>query len=115
MGHVNDICQPDALGHIIRAAALAASPAVPLNVTGAGVHRVRDIAAGFGALFGAAPIITGAEAPTAWLNDASRAHRLFGAPPTSLDTMQRWIASWLAAGAGIWGKPTGYENRDGKF
>jgi nucleoside-diphosphate-sugar epimerase len=115
MGHFNVIWQPDALGHIIRSASIAASPAVPLNITGAGVHRVRDIAATFGALFGIAPVITGEEAPTAWLNDASYSHRLFGAPPTSLDTMQQWIASWLATGGHTWGKPTGFEKRDGKF
>ncbi|EIQ00432.1 nucleoside-diphosphate-sugar epimerase [Opitutaceae bacterium TAV1] len=115
MGHVNVIWQPDALGHIIRSASVAASPAVPLNITGAGVHRVRDLAATFGALFGITPVITGEEAPTAWLNDASHSHHLFGPPPTSLDTMQQWIASWLATGGHTWGKPTGFEKRDGKF
>ncbi|OAM90520.1 epimerase [Termitidicoccus mucosus] len=115
MGHVNIIWQPDALNHIIRAASIAASPAVPLNITGSGVHRVRDIAADFGAFLGAAPVITGDEATTAWLNDASHSHRLFGLPPTSPGTMRQWIASWLASGGHTWGKPTGFEKRDGKF
>jgi nucleoside-diphosphate-sugar epimerase len=114
-GHVNVIWQTDALAHIIRAASLATSPAVPLNITGAGVHRVRDIAAAFGELFKIPPLITGNEAPTAWLNDASHSHRLFGAPPTSPATMRQWIASWLASNGHTWDKPTGFEKRDGKF
>ena len=27
----------------------------------------------------------------------------------------RWIAAWLLAGGGDWGKPTGFERRDGNF
>lgn len=114
-GHVNVIWQTDALCQIIRAATLASSPARPLNITGPGVHRVRDIASDFGAYFGTEPIITGKEANTAWLNDASYSHRLFGAPPTSLATMQQWIARWLVSEGRTWGKPTGFEKRDGKF
>lgn len=43
------------------------------------------------------------------------AHRRFGEPSTSVDQMQRWIAAWLLAGGGDWGKPTGFERRDGNF
>ena len=115
MGHVNLIWQRDAVAHSILALGLAAAPAEPVNVTGAGVLRVRDLATDFGTLFGVKPVITGVEAPTAWLNDASRSHALFGAPPTPVSTMQAWVAAWLAAGGDTWGKPTGFEKRDGKF
>jgi Nucleoside-diphosphate-sugar epimerases len=115
MGHVNIIWQRDAVAHAILAIEQAASPAVPVNVTGERVLRVRDLAADFGRLFGVEPIIVGNEAPTAWLNDASRSHALFGAPPTSLESMEQWVAAWLAAGCDTWGKPTGFEKRDGKF
>jgi nucleoside-diphosphate-sugar epimerase len=115
MGHVNLIWQGDALADIIRAHELAAGPARPLNVTGAGVHRVRDLAADFGRLFQREPVIIGQEADNAWLNDARLLHRRWGAPPTTLATMERWVASWLAAGFPTWGKPTGFEKRDGQF
>jgi hypothetical protein len=29
--------------------------------------------------------------------------------------MQRWVAAWLLQGGGSWGKPTGFERRDGRF
>ncbi len=114
-GHVNVIWQRDAVEQILRASSVAASPAIPLNITGAGTHSVRAIAEDFGRLFGVAPTFTGTESPTAWLNDASESHRLFGPPPTSLAAMQAWIAAWLQNEGGTWGKPTGFEQRNGKF
>lgn len=114
-GHVNVIWQRDALVHTVRALELAAAPAVPLNVTGPGILRVRDLARDFGRLLGREPRLGGTEAPTAWLNDAGTAHRRFGVPPTDLATMQRWVAAWLLRGGGTWGKPTGFERRDGRF
>jgi hypothetical protein len=29
--------------------------------------------------------------------------------------MINWIAAWLQGGGETWGKPTGFERRDGKF
>lgn len=113
--HVNVIWQTDAIAHIIRSLELAARPAATINITGPAALRVRDIAGDFGRLFGKAPLFTGVETPAAWLSDASRSHRLFGAPPTPLATMERWIAAWLESGGETWNKPTGFENRDGKF
>lgn len=115
MGYVNLIWQPDALNHIIQTLTVASSPAVPINITGAEILRVRDLAERAGELFGAKPVIVGQEAATAWLSNASWSHRLFGAPPTSVATMQQWIAAWLRNNGGTWGKPTGFETRDGKF
>ena len=114
-GHVNVIWQRDALDHVIRALDLAATPPAPVNITGAGILTVRELAERFGELLGKAVRFTGQEAPTAWLNNAAAAHRRFGAPPTSVLQMQRWIAAWLLAGGGDWGKPTGFERRDGNF
>ena len=115
MGHVNVIWQRDAVDQVIRSLAHASSPAVPLNITGPAVLSVRRIAADFGRLFGCEPKLVGQEAPTAWLNDAAKSHQLLGVPPTSLETMETWIAAWLLADGGTWGKPTGFEKRDGKF
>lgn len=115
MGYVNVIWQSDAVAHAIRALDLVGSPAVPVNVTGPEILSVRDLAARFGALFSHEVRITGTEAETAWLNDASRTHRRFGPPAVSLDQMTRWIAAWLQQDGSTWGKPTGFERRDGRF
>jgi len=115
MGHVNLIWQPDALNHVIQAVAIAAAPAVPINIAGPSVLRVRDLAERAGQIAGIEPVMAGEEKPTAWLSDAAWSHRLFGAPPTSVETMQLWVAAWLASGGETWGKPTGFETRDGKF
>jgi nucleoside-diphosphate-sugar epimerase len=115
MGHVNLIWQRDAIEAVIRARDMASCPALAINVTGPAIHRVRDLAIDFGRLFGEEPRFVGQEAETAWLNDASWSHHLWGPPATDLATMQRWIAGWLHAGFPTWGKPTGFEKRDGKF
>jgi nucleoside-diphosphate-sugar epimerase len=115
MGHVNVIWQRDAVDQIIRSLSVTASPAVPLNITGPAVLTVRGLAEDFGRLFGRTPQFRGTEAPTAWLNDAKKSHRLLGAPATSLSDMEAWIAAWLQSNGGTWGKPTGFEKRDGKY
>jgi hypothetical protein len=88
---------------------------MPLNVTGPDTLSVRDVASRFGELLDRPVHIVGQESETAWLNNAGRAHRRFGLPATSLDTMLRWVAAWLASGGSVWGKPTGFEKRDGNF
>lgn len=114
-GYVNVIWQADAVAHSLQAIELAASPAVPINLTGAEVLAVRDLATRFGAALDRPVSFTGTEAPTAWLNNASHSHRRFGAPPTSIGQMIAWTATWLAQRGETWGKPTGFERRDGRF
>jgi nucleoside-diphosphate-sugar epimerase len=113
--HVNVIWQTDAVAHSIQSLDLAAAPAVPINVTGPGVLSVRDLAAQFGAVLGRTVQFTGTEAPAAWLNNAAHSHRLFGPPATSVAQMIAWITAWLAQGGETWGKPTGFNQRDGRF
>lgn len=115
MGHVNVIWQTDAVAHTIQALELAGSPAVPVNITGSDTLSVRDLVHRFGAIAGVPVQLTGTEAGTAWLNNAALSHRLFGAPLTSVDTMMHWIVAWLRSGGETWGKPTGFERRDGRY
>jgi nucleoside-diphosphate-sugar epimerase len=115
MGYANAIWQTDALNYAIQALELAAAPPVPLNVTGPDTFSVREIANRFGELLHRPVHIVGAEADTAWLNNAARSHQRFWLPATSLDTMLSWVAAWLASGGAVWGKPTGFERRDGNF
>jgi nucleoside-diphosphate-sugar epimerase len=114
-GYVNVIWQPDALAHSIQALDLAGTPAVPVNVTGPQTLSVRELAVNFGTLLGRPAVITGTEADTAWLNDAGLSHVRFGLPATSVDQMMTWIATWLLKHGETWGKPTGFERRDGRF
>lgn len=114
-GYMNVIWQTDAVAHSIQALEIAGSPAVPINITGPEILSVRDIAQRFGARFGVPVEITGTEAETAWLNNASRSHQLFGLPQTPVDQMIEWIAAWLRQNGETWGKPTGFERRDGRF
>ncbi|WP_414661825.1 NAD-dependent epimerase/dehydratase family protein [Horticoccus sp. 23ND18S-11] len=114
-GYVNVIWQTDAVAHSIQALEVAGAPAVPINVTGADTLSVRDVAHRFASVLGRTVQITGTEAETAWLNNAAHSHRLFGPPLTTVDQMVRWISEWLRDGGETWGKPTGFERRDGRF
>jgi len=115
MGAANVIWQRDANSVALRAFAHAQSPPLILNLTGPETVSIRAVAQRFGQLFGLEPILTGAEAATALLNNASRCHALFGYPSVSLDQMIQWIAHWVGLGGRSLGKPTHFEQRDGKF
>ena len=115
MGYVNVIWQTDAIAQVIRALEAATSPAAPINVTGSDTLAVRSLAHRFGELLHRRVRIVGTEEETALLASAARAHRLFGPPATSVETMMAWIAAWLSKGGATWGKPTGFERRDGRF
>jgi nucleoside-diphosphate-sugar epimerase len=114
-GCFNAIWQTDALVHSIIALEVAGRPAVPVNVTGADILSVRETALLFGRLLQREVHFTGTEAATAWLNNAAKSHAQFGSPATRVEDMIVWIAAWLRNGWPIWGKPTGFERRDGRF
>lgn len=115
-GYLNCIWQGDANSVCLRAFDLCAAPAPAiLNLTGTATLKVRDIAGAFGRRFGCEPILTGDEDPTALLNNAAKCARIFGEPPTALETMLDRIADWLAQGGPTLGKPTHFEVRSGQF
>lgn len=114
-GWVNVIWQRDAVDQILRAFPLASSPASVLNITGPQILRVRDLAEEFGRIFGVTPVFQGEEGAVCWLNNAAKSHRLFGVPPTSIGEMIHRTAVWIKDGGQTFGKPTGFENRSGKF
>jgi len=114
-GWVNVIWQRDAVDQILRAFPLAANPPLILNITGAENLRVRDLAEKFGRIFGIPPVFQGEEGSVCWLNNAAKSHALFGPPPTPVDTIVEWTAGWMKNVGQTFGKPTGFENRSGKF
>ena len=115
MGHVNVIWQGEANQQALRLLAHCTAPATPLNVSGAEVVSVRSLAAEFGKRFGKAPVVTGTEAPSAWLVDTRAAQHLLGKLRIPLSRMLDWQADWIARGGASLGKPTHFETRDGKY
>ncbi len=115
MGHFNCIWQGDANDMILRSLDLAASPPMPLNLTGPQVLSVRDVARRQGALMARPVHFVGLEAETALLSDSARACAALGAPPTPLDAMLRWTAHWIERGGPTLDKPTHFEVRDGQY
>ena len=110
-GYANVIWQGDAASHIIQSLAQASSPAFPLNVTGPDTFRIRDVAASFADRFNVEAQINGEEARTAWLNNASKSHAMFGPPAVSLEQMMDLVADWVRRGGETWNKPTHFQAR----
>ena len=115
MGHVNVIWQGDANEQALRLLAHCTVPTSPINVSGPETVSVRWLAGEFGRRFAKAPVVTGNEAPAAWLVNTVAAQRLLGVPRVPLAKMIDWVADWVARGMPSLGKPTHFETRDGKF
>jgi nucleoside-diphosphate-sugar epimerase len=114
-GFFNCIWQGDANEMILRAFALAATPARAWNLTGQEQIRVRDMALTFAQLLGKEPRFTGVESDTALLSNSARLCAELGKPATPLDSVVQWIAHWLKAGGRSLDKPTHFEVRSGAY
>lgn len=115
MGYANVIWQREANAQSLVAFDHVSSPPKILNVAGAEVLRIRDVAMRFGKLMGREAKVVGTESPDALLNNGAETHRLVGAPEVSAEQMMGWIADWVKRGGESLGKPTHFEARDGKF
>jgi nucleoside-diphosphate-sugar epimerase len=115
MGHVNVIWQGDANAQALQCFLHTAVPPFIINVTGPETVSIRMLAQRFGEMLGQKPVLIGAEADTALLSNAGRAHHLFGYPGVSLEQMIAWVAAWLKGNGRLLGKPTHYETRDGRY
>lgn len=115
MGYLNLIWQGDALVHIVQCLGVASSPPAIRNITRKEILRVRDLATELGKRLGREPVIEGEEEPRAWISNPSLSHLEFGAPETSLAQILDWTAEWLLAEGKTLGRPTHFENREGKY
>jgi len=114
-GYVNVIWQGDANAQAIQCLMHTATPPFIINVTGPETISIRQLATRFGELLNKEAIISGTEAPTAWLSNSSKAQQLFGPPAISLQQMVEWTAQWVQRGGETLDKPTHFETRDGQF
>jgi nucleoside-diphosphate-sugar epimerase len=114
-GHVNVIWQGDVINQSLLCLEHCSSPANIINMTGPETASVRYIAGQFAQLFEKEVTFINAESPTALLNNASKAAKLFGYPSVPLLRMIEWVAQWIELGGPSLDKPTHFEVRDGKF
>jgi nucleoside-diphosphate-sugar epimerase len=115
MGYVNVIWQGDANRIALECLPLASSPPFVVNVTGADILSVRELAEWFGERFGKRVRFTGNERADALLSNTSRMRETFAAPEVSLDQMREWVAQWIDEGRPLLGKATRFEARDGRY
>lgn len=115
MGYANVIWQGDANSYCFRSLEFCNSTAEVLNVTGAETVSVRETAIAFGRKWGRTPVFAGSEAPTALLSNSEKCRHLMGEPEMGAPEMIEIVARWVEAGATTFGKPTGFERRDGSF
>jgi nucleoside-diphosphate-sugar epimerase len=114
-GSINVIWQGDANEIAIRSLLHCSSPTKILNVTGPETLSVKWLAEQFGSLLNKTPLFENEVQPTALLNNASEAHRLFGYPRVTIREMMEMTVSWLQGGGKISNKPTHFQERKGQF
>ncbi|MGN7478326.1 NAD-dependent epimerase/dehydratase family protein [Solibacillus silvestris] len=115
MGSVNVIWQGDANEYAIRSLLHCESPVKILNVTGPETLSVRWLANQFAKRFNKEAKIVGEEQPTALINTAYQAHKLFGYPRVTLEQMLDLVANWVQADGETINKPTHFQERKGAF
>ncbi len=115
MGNVNVIWQGDANAYTLQSLSCCETPPLILNVSGPETVSIRWLAERFGELFDKEPQLTGTESETALLNNAAESFRRFGYPSIPLLKIIEWTAHWVKMQGSTLGKPTHYEEREGKF
>lgn len=115
MSFVNVIWQGDANAMALAALADASTPPTVLNVAGANILRVKQVAETFGTLFEKKVVFREEEQNAALLNNGTFGHQKYGAPRVDEQTLINWTADWIRRGGELHGKPTSFQVRDGKF
>ena len=86
-----------------------------LNVTGPEAADTRRVALKLAAALGREAVFEGEEGKTAMLMNPAKCMSWFGLPDKSLDDLITMQAEWLKAGGRLLGKPTHFEETEGKF
>ena len=114
-GYFNGIWQGDACDQILRSLTYTSSPGTILNITGTKIISVRKVAEKFGRIFNKEIIFKGHENGMGYLSNASKAEKLFGPPSVSGEKLIEWVAHWVRKGGENLGKPTHFEEQNGKY
>jgi len=116
-GTFNCIWQGDVLERALLALDCCASPPCALNVTGPETVSVRWAAEELGKRLGVEPCFVNGDSASkpVYLSNAALSFSLFGYPKVSLALMLDMTAAWMASGGTSLGKPTHFEQTDGKF
>ena len=115
MGQVNIVWQPDVSEAAIRSLLHTQVPANILNYTGPETLSVRWIGQRMAQKMNKEVNFVSQEAPTALLNNASKAHELFGYPKTSIREMIDIVCEWVMQGGDVDDKPTHFQEREGRY
>jgi nucleoside-diphosphate-sugar epimerase len=115
MSYFNTIWQGDANAVALQSLGRAASPPFLLNVTGPERLSVREVCGRLGRLMKKPVVFAGTETPTALLSRTDKMAGLFGEPRVRVETLIEWVAQWVMNGRPVWGKPTHFQSRDGRF
>lgn len=115
MGHANVIWQGDANSMALRCLTECTNPPSIMNITGPETISIRWAAEQFAKRLGKEALFEGTESEVALLNNASKSHQRFGYPTVSLLQMIDWLSEWVEADGATWNKPTGFQERKGKF
>ena len=111
----NIIWQGDVNNYALLSLQQAASPAEILNITGEDILSVKDVAEEMGAIMNKPVQLVSHGKDYSYLNDASKAFKIFGKPSVSSKELIRMQAEWIMKGGKALNKPTHFEVDDGKF
>lgn len=115
MGWVNVIWQGDANAQALQLLAHAAVPPLVVNVTGPETLSVRAVALELARVLGREPVFVGEEAADALLSNTQLAQSLLGLPAVSAERLVAWVAEWVRRGGETLGRPTKFDEREGRF
>ena len=111
----NMIWQGDANHQALMSLGQCTSPANILNITGPETLNTEDVARQLGELLDKPVRFKTKPTDTSYLNDSSKATKLFGPPSVATDELIRWQAHWIKSGGRSLGKPTHFEVNDGAY
>ena len=115
MGYFNIIWQGDANAMTLAAFDRCATPAAVFNMTGPELLDVRGVCDEFGRLFGKQVHYRGEIGEDALLSNCSLSEQHFAPPRIPAAELIEAVAVWIQQDGARLGKPTKFEQRDGRF